>query len=175
MTPEQQMAEDITNALLERETGSEAAAVTVASIARTSVQMPAALADRFKDVVLAKPFGPLEVKKLVDMLVDKDGQVPAGRKEEAKAILNEMVEQGVYDETKGLRSLRPIVHAIADVSSAPDMRAALAGKYPDFTQRVSVNSGKRLAEAFTNGTDGETRALKPFRLKSRGVGFFSLN
>jgi hypothetical protein len=171
----QQVLEEITNALLQQETGSEAVAVAVVSVARTTVTMPDTLVDRFKDAVLVKPFGPVEVKKLVDMLIDKHEQVPADRKEEAKALLNEMVEQGVYDETKGLRSLRPIVKAIAEISLAPDMREALAVKYPVFTRRISVNSGERLAEAFTTGTAARTGVRKPVRLKSRGVGFFSLN
>ncbi|MEZ0260183.1 MAG: AAA family ATPase [Alphaproteobacteria bacterium] len=133
------------------------------------------LADRFKDIIVFNPLSPTEVKKLTDTMIDKHPNVPADRKGEAKTIVQEMLDQGLYDEERGMRSLRPLIKAIADVSSAPDMREALTSKYPALMNRASIKSGERLAEAFTNGTADRTQALRPYRLKSRGVGFFSLN
>lgn len=139
-----------------------------------------AFAERFKKIVIMRPMSDETMKQLVDKLIDSNGGVPADRKEEAKAIVQEMLDQGFMDEEKGVRGLRPLIKAIADVSSEPDMREALASKYPVYTRRASVKSGERLADAFTNGTNGRTQARKPYRLKSNrpasgGVGFFTLH
>jgi hypothetical protein len=168
--------QDVINKILGADVDAQAGAGKTAIFKGVADKIAAdAFAERFKKIVIMRPMSEATIKQLVDILVDKHEKVPADRKEEAKAILQEMADQGAYDEAKGLRSLRPILNAIADVSSAPDMREALAAKYPVFTKRISINSGERLADAFTNGTAASTRALKPVRLKSRGVGFFTLH
>lgn len=130
---------------------------------------------RLEDFVPFQPFTAEQVKQVVDKLVDQQWKVPAARKDEAKAIVQELIAQEGYDGPKGLRGLKSIVKAVAAVSSAPDMREALTGQFPVFARRASMKSGEQLAESFTGGTAIATQALKPLRLKSRGVGFFSLH
>lgn len=137
------------------------------------------LADRFKSIVIMRPISDGQTKQLTDKMIDDSGAIPAGRKEEAKALVREMIDQGAYEPEKGLRGLKPLIAAIAAVSPEPDMCEALGAKYPVFVQRISENSGKRLAESFENGTTGKTSARKPLKFKpqpkSGRVGFFPLN
>lgn len=137
------------------------------------------IAERFKDVIPFEPLSAADIKLVAAHMIDRHEGLPADRKDEAKAIIHELLDQGVMDSAQGLRGLQPVVNAIAAVSQAPDMREALASQYPMFINRVSVRTGERLADEFTGGTAARTQARKPVKFKSReksrGVGFFTLN
>ena len=175
MTPEQQMLEDITQALLERETGSEAVAVTTVSISKTSLSMPAALADRLKDVVVFEPLTPNTIGIITGRIIDRCGGLSDSRKEEAKAIVGEIIASGSCGTVPNGRAVRHLVDNITSVAGEGDLRAAITEKYPAYGHSLSVNSGRILAESFNAGTAGETKPLRPLRLKSRGVVFFALH
>jgi hypothetical protein len=175
MTDEQQMVEDITKAVLEPETGSEAVAVTVASIARTSVSMPGKPADRTADFILLKPMTPAMIDMLAGSLVDRHERLAPACKEQAKDVAREIIGAGGCGAEPNARAVRRLVEDIASLTGIDNLHKALAEKYPAYGQRVSLNSGKRLADEFTRGTAGATQALKPLKLKSGRVGFFSLN
>lgn len=183
----QREVEELTQSLLKR--GKKTSSVLLTGppgVGKTAIMKQLAdqiaaqgLTDRLKDFVIFTPYTPEQVRDIVGKMIDLDGKVPADRKEEAKTLMHEVIAQEEYDSAKGLRGLRPIIKAIAEVSSAPDMREALAGRYPMFINRVSIRTGERLADEFTNGTATRAGVRKPVKFKSReksrGVGFFTLN
>jgi ATP-dependent Clp protease ATP-binding subunit ClpA len=132
------------------------------------------IAEMFQDAVIFNPLTPEQLGEIADKMVDRHASLPDACKDEAKKIVRDVIASG-HDTSQGARSIDRLVDDLASVATEADMRSALMEKYPVYGQRISVDSGRALAESFTSGTVGETRARKPLKLRSGRVGFFALH